>query len=90
VKTGRVELRVDIKVRAQLEDLAGDMRCSISEVVRRLVADEHGKRCPKLASVTPSSTTITSTAPITLEQAGPAAAMLIEMGMTPEELGIAV
>jgi hypothetical protein len=89
MKTGRIEIRVDLRVRVQLEDLAADMQCSISEVLRRLVADEHGKRFPKLASVTASSSS-TPTAPITLEQAGPAAAMLIEMGIQPEDFGIAV
>jgi hypothetical protein len=43
-KTQRIEFRVDSQFRQQLDDLASDMHCGVSEVIRRLIELEYTNR----------------------------------------------
>jgi hypothetical protein len=46
VKARRIELRASPEFVRQIEDLAAEMRCSTSSVIRRLVVAEHQRRLP--------------------------------------------
>jgi hypothetical protein len=55
MKSQRIELRVDPVFRKQLDELAANMRCPVSSVMRQLVIAEHKRRFPAGTTMTPAA-----------------------------------
>lgn len=99
MKTRRIELRADAEFCKKLDDLAREMQCGASSVVRRLVTSEHRRRFPDFAKtpvkVTPTAAaTIPQVAPIALptperwllDDPSSAAQLIREMGITDADI----